>query len=410
MNKKITFIDLFAGCGGLSLGLELASFKSLLFSEINTSAAETYFNNSAPSNHPPTFVKDATSLNRNYIKILKSQWSINGIKDVDLIVGGPPCWGYSNIGLRRTFDSDKVNVPTNHLYKDMARIIDDFKPRMFMFENVKGLLSARWTKNGQKGQIWKDVLSTFEGIDGYDVESETVKSYHYGVPQKRPRVIIVGIRQDLSWKNDSLLPCNGLLPKPHLDGIPTIEEFLSDLIDPDYKSKTITEKYPSKPQSEIQRQLRTKLDGKVARKGSALHNHKYSNHSERIVKKFDYMINNGGKVLKHMKTKKFNQRVLPRKWLNGTPNITVTSLPDDYVHYEQPRSITVREWARLQTFPDYFEFCGPRTTGGRRRAGTPYNNFEIRDIPQYTQIGNAVPVVMAREFGKHFLKILKSNW
>ena len=112
-------------------------------------------------------------------------------------------------------------------------------------------------------------------------------------------------------------------------------------------------------------------------------------------------------MLKHMKTKKFNQRVLPRKWLNGTPNITVTSLPDDYVHYEQPRSITVREWARLQTFPDYFEFCGPRTTGGRRRAGEPSNNFEGREIPQYTQIGNAVPVLMARKFGEHFMSILE---
>ena len=99
---------------------------------------------------------------------------------------------------------------------------------------------------------------------------------------------------------------------------------------------------------------------------------------------------------------------MPDSWKNGKPNITVTSLPDDYVHYCQPRSLTVREWARLQTFPDSFVFYGPRTTGGRRRAGEPQDMFEKREIPQYTQIGNAVPVKMAFKFGQHFKRILNA--
>ena len=402
MNRKVTFIDLFAGCGGLSLGLEQAGFTPLLFNEISASARKTYKKNRPLSGHSPDIVEDATSLDKDCIQELKNNWS----DEVDLIVGGPPCWGYSNIGLRRTFDTDKVNVPTNHLYKEMARIINDFEPRMFMFENVKGLLSAKWTKGGKRSEIWDDVEATFKDIDGYEVHSAIVKSYDYGVPQRRPRVIIVGIKEDVGFTINPKRTCHGLLPEPSKGEVPTIKELLGDLIDPDYKSKGVTETYPSKPLSEIQKQLRTRPDGTVARKGSELNNHEYSNHSEKIVKKFEYMIKHDGEIPKSMKTKKFAQRVLPKQWLNGTPNITVTSLPDDYVHYEQPRSITVREWARLQTFPDYFEFCGPRTTGGRRRAGEPSNNFEGREIPQYTQIGNAVPVFMARKFGEHFKGIL----
>ena len=89
-------------------------------------------------------------------------------------------------------------------------------------------------------------------------------------------------------------------------------------------------------------------------------------------------------------TKKFAQRVLPERWPSKGPTITATSLPDDYVHYELPRILTVREWARLQMFPDHYEFSGKRTTGGRRRAGNPEDNDWSRDLPKYTQIGNAV--------------------
>jgi len=109
-----------------------------------------------------------------------------------------------------------------------------------------------------------------------------------------------------------------------------------------------------------------------------------------------------------MKTKKFSQKVLPKKWKNSTgPNITATSLPDDYVHYEQPRSLTVREWARLQMFPDWYQFSGKRTTGGIRRAGNPKEGLHDREVPKYTQIGNAVPVKLAYEIAKHFMKLLK---
>jgi len=97
---------------------------------------------------------------------------------------------------------------------------------------------------------------------------------------------------------------------------------------------------------------------------------------------------------------------LPARWNGGGPNITATSLPEDYVHYSQARALTVREWARLQTFPDHYIFKGSRTTGGRRRAGDPSKGIWDRDVPKYTQIGNAVPVQLAYQVGKRFAEIL----
>jgi len=145
---------------------------------------------------------------------------------------------------------------------------------------------------------------------------------------------------------------------------------------------------------------------KTLEKGDPLTDQEYANHSDKVIEKFDYMIKNDGKIPPHLQTKKFAQRLIPKKWGDGGPNITATSLPDDYVHYSQPRVLTVREWARLQMFPDIYKFYGKKTTGGSRRAGNPRENNFDRELPKYTQIGNAVPVGLAQEIGKHFIKIL----
>jgi DNA (cytosine-5)-methyltransferase 1 len=403
INKKY-FIDLFAGCGGLSVGLEQAGFVPLLFNEINVSARASY-QNYTKNKFDPVFINDVKQISKDVIMSLLSEWRMEGIKDVDLLAGGPPCWGYSKIGHRRTFDTDKKNIGSNHLYNHMADVIKYIKPKIFLFENVSGLLSSRWTKDGRKGEIWEDINNTFKKIDGYSVNSEIVYCYNYGVPQNRPRIILIGIRNDIGWKDTLDEPCFGRLPKWDNYDVPTIGDMLSDLVDPKYRDSLITTKYPLAIKTEIQRMLRTS-NGKPLQKGMAVYNHEYSNHSQRIIEKFDFMIKNNGVIPEHLKTKKFNQKVLTENWPNGKPNITITSLPDDYVHYCQPRSLTVRECARLQTFPDDFIFYGPRTTGGRRRAGEPANNFETRDIPQYTQIGNAIPVLMAKKFGQHFINIL----
>ena len=121
------------------------------------------------------------------------------------------------------------------------------------------------------------------------------------------------------------------------------------------------------------------------------------------------MIKNNGEIPEGFKTKKFAQRLLPKVWGNKGPTITACSLPDDFVHYEQARSLTVREMARLQTFPDWYAFAGKRTTGGLRRAGNPRESIYDREVPKYTQIANAVPPKLAFEIGKHFKYLLEKK-
>jgi DNA (cytosine-5)-methyltransferase 1 len=156
----------------------------------------------------------------------------------------------------------------------------------------------------------------------------------------------------------------------------------------------------------LQRVLRTDRNGRILGKGDSLQEHEYSRHSEVVIKRYRAMIQNNGVIPKELETKKFAQRLLPPRWSEGGPSITATSAPDDYVHFEQPRILTVREWARLQTFPDCYQFEGKRTTGGRRRAGDPSKGIWDRELPKYTQIGNAVPVALARQLGEHFLQLI----
>ena len=143
-----------------------------------------------------------------------------------------------------------------------------------------------------------------------------------------------------------------------------------------------------------------------------LSEHQFSKHRQHVVERFQYMLDH--KVRKkddlpeHMRTRKFSQKPLPKKW-KSKPTMTVTSLPDDYVHYSSPRTFSVREWARLQTFPDHHVFCGKRTTGGDRRAGNPSKGNWDREVPKYTQIGNAVPPLLAQAIGDHIIRLMALN-
>jgi len=287
----------------------------------------------------------------------------------------------------------------------MVKVIRAMRPKAFLFENVRGLMFARWTEDGGKGQIWKDVKKSFKSLKDYRVEWDLLRAKDYGVPQNRPRIFVVGLRKDIKFKGNDSLPAKGLLPAPTND-YPHPKDLLGDLVDPAYMKKNSTEKYIVGPKTKIQKKMRRTLVGSVLRKGSTLTEHEYSKHSEKIREKFVYMLAHNGTIPEKMKTKKFAQRVIPAHWNGKAPNITATSLPDDYVHFSQPRILTVREWARLQTFPDWYQFAGKRTTGGTRRAGNPKEGVWDRELPKYTQIGNAVPVKLAEEIGKHLKKIL----
>ena len=422
MKRKLTLIDLFAGCGGLSLGLEQAGFEPIFVNELNQDAMNTYLHNRLVT-HP----KLAEKFNINDIKKLvntperletliydiKREYKVDINKgELDLVAGGPPCQGFSGIGHRRSYSVDKKQLPSNHLYQDMAYVISKLRPKIFLFENVKGLLTARWTKSGEKGEIWKDVLKTFRKIPDYTVRFSLVHAKDYGVPQNRPRVLLVGIRNDVGYEPDDDRPdkvAAGFLPNKS-GNAPDLEDVLGDLLDRKYKNGGVTEKYPSKAITPIQKMLRRNpKTGRTFAVGSRVSEHEYSKHADHVIEKFKYMIKNNSEIPEHLRTKKFAQKVLPKKWGGKGPTITATSLPDDYVHFSQPRILTVREWARLQLFPDWYEFCGKRTTGGVRRAGNPRDGLHDREVPKYTQIGNAVPVGLAKAVGEHFASILKKK-
>lgn len=414
--RELTCIDLFAGCGGLSLGLEMAGFRPLLFSELNLSAAETYLINRSQLDVIP--VGDIYNLTDADLKLLQIYWRTKGVPEVDLVAGGPPCQGYSGIGHRRTFKLDKKEIPSNHLYEEMVRVIRVVRPRAFLFENVKGLLSAKWDSGGANGEIFRDVLRAFRTLSDYHIRWDLVYAKDYGVPQNRPRVLMVGFRHDVLYpeQQQTLFEppellyeepnavAQGFLPQP-TGGAPTLPELLGDLEDPSYGRVLSTSEYPSSPKTQIQEFLRSH-GAKVSRKGDPLTEHDYSDHAPYIREKYAHMIANGGEIPEKFRTKKFAQRVFPKAWGAEGPNITATSLPEDYVHYSQPRTPTVREWARIQTFPDWYQFAGPRTTGGRRRAGDPDKGIWERDVPKYTQIGNAVPVLLAKKIGEHLARTI----
>lgn len=436
-------VDLFAGCGGLSLGMENAGFTPVFVNELNKDAMATYLANRhhdvggkpfAQQGHLhcndandlqgarlERMVSDLTEIGLQFPTLEESE-NGEGEGTLDLLAGGPPCQGFSGIGHRRSYSVDKKDLPSNQLYGRMAKIIRRLRPRIFLFENVRGLLNAKWTREGTE-LIWPDVLREFQKISGYQVRFTLVRASDYGVPQNRPRILLVGMRDDLIESSSILkltadrldaVKC-GFLPPPDPSAAPGLAELLSDLVDPkaqvaldsqDFgKGKFATTTYPREPQSEIQRKLRSAPPAHEARTGQ-LTDHEYSKHAARIVDKFKYMIEYG-EIPEHARTKKFAQKVLPPTWGNARPSITATSMPDDYVHYSQSRILTVREWARLQLFPDWYRFEGKRTTGGIRRAGNPREGIFDREVPKYTQIGNAVPVGLSERVGAHFKRILE---
>lgn len=408
--ERRTHVDLFAGAGGMGLGLEMAGFDPVFVSELHPHALETYLRNrpGALVHKPDHQVLDLLEYT-SQPRLLKDLATRLG--SVDLLTGGPPCQGYSGIGHRRTFGGlAKEDIPSNHLYGHMAKVISALAPKVFVFENVRGLLSSRWTRDGRKGEIWDDVFRTFSEVTarvgnsnvGYRIGWDLVHGYEFGVPQNRPRVILVGIRADLGYELDLEQRAGGLIPAGAASA-PNLNDALGDLVDPRWTPDSpATTKYPRKAQNDLQRWYRADGEGRAS---GELTEHEYSRHSLRVRQRFEAM-HMLGYVPANMRTKKFAQRLLPKEWEAGRATMTVASLPDDFVHFAQPRSLTVREWARLQTFPDWYQFSGSRTTGGRRRAGDPNAGQWGRELPKYTQIGNAVPVLLAKALGTHLQTVL----
>ncbi len=427
--RTLTSVDLFAGCGGLTRGLEGAKFRCVAFNEVNVNAAASF-----QANFPDAipFVGNIVDVLSNDIIKKELLPILGGTGKLDLLCGGPPCQEYSRSQVRRSQKVDTKDIPTSYLFQEMIRVIKILQPKVFLFENVEGLLTTKWEKKkGRKGEVFRRVWKDFESINGYKIQPTLIHAYNFGVPQNRPRVMIMGVRDDVYSKseyeivrfnprqnkflnggkstysaelrnNAGLFPTgNGLIP-------PDIIDALDDLNFHGWVEGK--PRHRKKPKTQYQKQMREML-GENWRK-HVLTDHEFSNHRDLTIERFQHMIDNQCNMKEcpeRLRTNKNNQSFTPKRWKGKNPSITCQSIPDDYVHYSVPRTYSVREWARLQTLPDHHIFLGPRTTGGGRRAGNPTEgNFE-RECPKYTQIGNAVPPFMAKSIGERIISIIRPS-
>jgi len=352
-----TVIDLFSGCGGMSLGIENAGYEILYANDINSDAVNTY-----KHNFPHVVVEegDITKIDPQKVsKMIKRKY-------VDVIVAGAPCQGFSTSGKRNP------NDPRSKLFRHIIKFLKTFRPKVFVMENVSGLLSI------SNGSTMKTIVRTFRS-NGYHVTFSTLAASDFGIPQIRNRVFIVG--------TSKAVPEADIFSVPRNKKQVTVKEAISDLAFLGHSDSS--NRYLLKPKSKYQVMMR--------KNSSVLYNHESANHSKRIQKRFAMIPPgmDGRRVLKKSDTDKRDfYRLHPDKISR-----TVTTLPEDLIHYKNDRIPTVREMARIQSFPDNFVFLGPRTTGGLRRKNS---------CPQYTQIGNAVPPMMAEYLFRNIFRILPS--
>lgn len=398
MSKKLTYIDLFAGCGGLSLGLHQSGWKGVFAIEKSLDAFKTLeYNLINQKDHfdwPQWLPQKPHEINE-VLKEYKSQ--LEKLKGkVTMIAGGPPCQGFSMAGKRNEYDlrNDLINS-----YINFVKIVE---PKIIFFENVKGF-TMEFKKNKEKGIAYSYQVTKKLDDLGYYVKGQLVNFGDYGVPQKRTRFILVGIKKSLkkssqekaesffeSLKNN----CFNFLENKGLDSKTNLQDAISDL----FKKNGLKEtpEYPSfesgiygKQNGNYQKLMREGIIDKVA------DSHRFPKHSDLIINRFSSILDStldrrNFNISKNIQ-EKYNikkRTVIPLNEFDKTP--TITTLPDDYIHYSEPRILTVREYARIQSFPDWYLFKGKYTTGGKLRT---------QEVPRYTQIGNAIPPLFSEQSG-----------
>lgn len=392
LEKKQSYIDLFSGCGGLSLGFSFTNkFNRLFAVEKNSDAFLTYSHNLLTSENTtwPSWLEkrnwDILELISNHKDRLKS---LSG--RVDLIVGGPPCQGFSLAGKR--LHADERNS-LSFYYLELIRIIN---PKAIFFENVKGFCMP--FKDVEMGHFsYSDhFLQSLDDL-GYQSQYNILDFSKYGVPQRRERFILFATRNDINVNPNIFFEelentSSAFLNRRGLKCPITVGDAIGDLLQSDQEKnegeRFLFGGYSSEPFNEYQQ---------LMRKGSrSVMNHRFPNHCDNVKNKFSEIINE--KLTKHEIKERFSTKKNIIQLLDkGKPSPTLTTLPDDYVHYSEPRVLTPREYARIQSFPDSFVFHGKYTTGGKQRK---------LDVPIYTQIGNAVPPLFAELAGDVIGEIL----
>lgn len=345
MGNKPNIIDLFCGCGGLSLGFEQAGYNVLLGIDVWEDALKTFKHNHKNSN---TLCADLSTLSPEDVN-----QKING-KKIDVIIGGPPCQGFSIAG-KRIIDDER-----NKLYQSFVRMVEYFKPTAFVMENVPNILSIG------EGAIKKSIIKDFESI-GYTINVQVMLASDYGVPQNRRRAVFVGLLNGKKFE----------FPTPSVEQKVTSSEALSDLPEGSLEAGAA---YPCDPQSEYQ---------KYVRKGSCgVFNHDITIHNDR-TKEIIAMVPDGGNY-KDLPLELQQTRKVHIAWtrLNSQkPSFTIDCGHNHHFHYKYNRVPTTRESARIQSFPDSFFIIGNKGS-------------------QLRQVGNAVPPLLAKAISEQLLKFL----
>lgn len=362
--RKLNVVDLFCGCGGFSKGFEEAGFKICFGIDMWKDATITY-----QKNFP-----EAAVLNEDITKVSGKdilEGSRLNANEVDVIIGGPPCQGFSVSG-KRMIDDER-----NRLYKSYVQIVSQIKPKVFVMENVPGLVRLF------KGQVAEQVKEDFTNI-GYHVQMQILSADAYGVPQQRKRVFFVGIRDDLAERGIEYSypePVRGV--GMGLD-VWTSKDAISDLdFVPDDRvlGEDIAYKLPA--ENDYQ---------KTMRQGSkSILNHSITLHNTR-TKDIIAMVPDGGNY-KDLPEELWNTRKVHIAWTrmdSRKPCFTIDTGHNHHFHYKENRVPTVRESARIQSFPDTFEFVGIKTS-------------------QLKQVGNAVPPLLAKAIAESLKDILKEE-
>jgi len=366
-SSKLKVVDLFAGVGGLSYGFSKnRKFEIVAANEILAPMAEAY-----RQNHPEVkmYEGDIKDFGRNLIR--RDMGILVG--EVDLVVGGPPCQAYSTVGKRLLDD------PRGQLFQEYFRVLKELKPRAFIFENVKGLISM------SGGELLPTIVEKFESL-GYAVKWDLLNAADYGVPQTRERVIIVGSidgdfifpKQTHGDPESQVFKIGNLLPWL------TLGDAIGDL--PFIGSGEESFEYSTLPQNDFQKQMRIGAPSKIRDHNAAVHN--------LDLLRMIHALPEGGSPLdipQSLRPKSGFPNTYSRLWW-GHPSTTVTrnlGTPSSSrcIHPYADRGLTTREGARIQCFPDSYIFHGSRTD-------------------KNLQIGNAVPTFLSKALSSQMQKLL----
>jgi DNA (cytosine-5)-methyltransferase 1 len=415
--QNSSFIDLFSGCGGLSLGLLNSGFRGVFAIEKAADAFETFKANlidgpggsrfSWPSwlEKKHTGIEDFLSKHRHRLPSLRGE--------VSVIAGGPPCQGFSFAGRRNKKD------PRNRLFRKYVEFVAAVQPHLLLLENVPGMKVAHGTTEkrkkhpGRKPKSYYDRL--IEALDaiGYVAEGRLIDASSFGVPQRRPRLVVIGMKKSMLKKKpggiseifDCIETCGSIQNRRlGLIGPVSASDAISDLeVNRGQKIPCVDPASPKgfsmldyvKPVTTYQKLMH----GDTGR--DEMDSMRLARHTDVVRERFEFILKECRRGFNLSEADRERYGLLKHRTLPMSPTMpapTLTTLPDDVLHYSEPRILTVREYARIQSFPDWYKFRGKYTTGGLRRK---------KDCPRYTQIGNAVPPLLAEAIGSALIGVLK---